>query len=105
MGTNFSDLMASLKAITVKYDLPLIVVHPSANEKKRMESLEVGKLDQRHSFSPSRSGFFDYVKLQMHARCVIFRTSGTITEESFHFEVFLAVDHTPGPRKARKGDG
>jgi UDP-N-acetylglucosamine 2-epimerase (non-hydrolysing) len=78
-GTNFSDLMASLKAITVKYDLPLIVsTHPRT--KKRMESLEVGKLDQRiHFLKPL--GFLDYVKLQMHARCVI-SDSGTITEES-----------------------
>ena len=78
-GTNFSDLMASLKAITGKYDLPLIVsTHPRT--KKRMESLEVGKLDQRiHFLKPL--GFLDYVKLQMHARCVI-SDSGTITEES-----------------------
>ena len=78
-GTNFSDLMASLKAITVKYDLPLIVsTHPRT--KKRMESLEVGKLDQRiHFLKPL--GFLDYVKLQMHARCVI-SDSVTITEES-----------------------
>lgn len=77
--TNFADLMESLRAIAGKYDLPLIVsTHPRT--RKRMESLKVGELDNRiHFLKPL--GFLDYVKLQMHARCVI-SDSGTITEES-----------------------
>lgn len=77
--TNFSDLIASLKAIVGKYDLPLIVsTHPRT--RNRMESLKLGELDQRiHFLKPL--GFLDYVKLQMHARCVV-SDSGTITEES-----------------------
>jgi UDP-N-acetylglucosamine 2-epimerase (non-hydrolysing) len=77
--TNFSDLMASLKAIAGKYDLPLIVsTHPRTRQ--RMESLELGELDHRiHFLKPL--GFLDYVKLQMHAFCVV-SDSGTITEES-----------------------
>jgi UDP-N-acetylglucosamine 2-epimerase (non-hydrolysing) len=77
--TNFSDLMASLKAIAEKYDLPLIVsTHPRT--RNRMESLKLGELDHRIRFLKPL-GFFDYVKLQMHAFCVV-SDSGTITEES-----------------------
>ncbi|PKN76282.1 MAG: UDP-N-acetylglucosamine 2-epimerase (non-hydrolyzing) [Deltaproteobacteria bacterium HGW-Deltaproteobacteria-10] len=76
---NFSDLMASLKAITEKYNLPLIVsTHPRTRH--RMESLDMGDLDHRIQFLKPL-GFLDYVKLQMHAFCVI-SDSGTITEES-----------------------
>jgi UDP-N-acetylglucosamine 2-epimerase (non-hydrolysing) len=76
---NFSDLMATLKAITEKYNLPLIVsTHPRTRH--RMESLDMRELDHRISFLKPL-GFLDYVKLQIHARCVV-SDSGTITEES-----------------------
>jgi UDP-N-acetylglucosamine 2-epimerase (non-hydrolysing) len=76
---NFSDLMATLKVITEKYNLPMIVsTHPRTRH--RMESLGMGKLDQRIQLLKPL-GFLDYVKLQMHACCVI-SDSGTITEES-----------------------
>lgn len=76
---NFSDLMETLKAIAEKYDLLLIVsTHPRT--RNRMESLGWGDLDQRIRFLKPL-GFLDYIKLQMHARCVI-SDSGTITEES-----------------------
>jgi UDP-N-acetylglucosamine 2-epimerase (non-hydrolysing) len=64
---NFSDLMATLKAMTEKY-------------RNRMESLGMKELDHRIQFLKPL-GFLDYVKLQMHARCVV-SDSGTITEES-----------------------
>jgi UDP-N-acetylglucosamine 2-epimerase (non-hydrolysing) len=76
---NFSDLMATLKAMTEKYNLPLIVsTHPRT--RNRMESLGMKELDHRIQFLKPL-GFLDYVKLQMHARCVV-SDSGTITEES-----------------------
>jgi UDP-N-acetylglucosamine 2-epimerase (non-hydrolysing) len=77
--TNFADLFESLKVIAMKYDYPLIVsTHPRT--RKRMESVNLGMLDNRiHFLKPL--GFFDYVKLQMYAYCVI-SDSGTITEES-----------------------
>jgi len=76
---NFNDFVASLHAIADKYDLPLIVsTHPRT--RKRMESMNIGEIDKRvHFLKPL--GFFDYVKLQMNARCTV-SDSGTITEES-----------------------
>ena len=72
---NFSDLMATLKAITEKYNLPLVAsTHPRTRQ--RMEGLSVGELDHRIQFLKPL-GFLDYVKLQMHACCVI-SDSGTI---------------------------
>jgi len=76
---NFSDLITTLKAIAEKYDLPLIFsTHPRT--RNRMESLGMKALDRRIQFLKPL-GFLDYVKLQMHAYCVV-SDSGTITEES-----------------------
>jgi UDP-N-acetylglucosamine 2-epimerase (non-hydrolysing) len=76
---NFSDLLASLNAIASGYDMPVIVsTHPRT--RKRADSLNLTGFDPRiHFLKPL--GFFDYVKLQQQAFCVI-SDSGTITEES-----------------------
>lgn len=76
---NFANLLASLNAIAVKYDRPIIFsTHPRT--RKRLEELGPGGFDPRiHFLKPL--GFFDYVKLQMNALCVI-SDSGTITEEA-----------------------
>lgn len=76
---NFRNLLESLKAIAQKYDIPVIVsTHPRT--RKRLEGIGMANLDTRISFLKPL-GFFDYVKLQMNAFCVI-SDSGTITEES-----------------------
>lgn len=76
---NFINLLETLNAIAKKYDKPVIVsTHPRT--RNRLESLNITNLDTRvHFLKPL--GFFDYVKLQMNAFCVI-SDSGTITEES-----------------------
>ena len=76
---NFGNLLASLTAIAKKYDMPLIIsTHPRT--RKKLEELGPQKFDSRlHFMKPL--GFFDYVKLQIEARCVI-SDSGTITEEA-----------------------
>lgn len=77
--TNFTNLIASLKAIAQRYELPIIVsTHPRT--RNRMRQLKLGEIDQRIRFLKPL-GFYDYIKLQMKARCVV-SDSGTITEES-----------------------
>jgi UDP-N-acetylglucosamine 2-epimerase (non-hydrolysing) len=75
---NFSNLLASLSAIATKYDYPIIFsTHPRTRKKLEARG---DALDSRIRFLKPL-GFFEYVKLQMHAKCVI-SDSGTITEEA-----------------------
>ena len=76
---NFKNLLASLNVIASKYDKPVIMsTHPRT--RKKLENTNMNNLDKRiHFMKPL--GFFDYVKLQMQAFCVL-SDSGTITEES-----------------------
>jgi len=77
---NFNGLLESLKAISEKYDISLIVsTHPRT--RKRMDSVGFGDLDHRRIHFLKPLGFFDYVKLQISAYCTV-SDSGTITEES-----------------------
>jgi UDP-N-acetylglucosamine 2-epimerase (non-hydrolysing) len=76
---NFIDLLQSLNSIAEKYDKPVIVsTHPRT--RKKLEEHGDFKADGRILFLKPL-GFFDYVKLQMNAFCVV-SDSGTITEES-----------------------
>ncbi len=77
--TNFELFLGSLKAISDKYKKPIIVsTHPRT--RKKLESLGVENLNKGISFLKPL-GFFEYIKLQINAFCVI-SDSGTITEES-----------------------
>lgn len=76
---NFKDLLESLNAIAKKYGIPVIVsTHPRT--RKRLEDLGAENINERIRFLKAL-GFFEYVKLEMNAFCVI-SDSGTITEES-----------------------
>ena len=76
---NFNDLLDALNKVTRKFNKKIIVsTHPRT--RKKLESLNRRHFDPRISFLKPL-GFFDYVKLQMNAACVI-SDSGTITEES-----------------------
>lgn len=72
-----SEILEALKLLQKKYSIPVIVsTHPRT--RKRLEKFQIDQGDLRF-LKPL--GFFDYVKLQKNARCVI-SDSGTITEES-----------------------
>ena len=77
---NLLDLIKSLNEVAEKYKLPVIVsTHPRTKNR-------IDQLDKKIEINPlvkylKPVGFFDYIKLQQSAFCVI-SDSGTITEES-----------------------
>jgi UDP-N-acetylglucosamine 2-epimerase (non-hydrolysing) len=75
---NLRDLMETLNALATAYDVPVIVsTHPRTQ--KRLDALNFGQMNPRIQFLKP-FGFFDFVKLQIEAMCVV-SDSGTITEE------------------------
>ena len=76
---NLNDLIVTLKELANTYDVPVIVsTHPRTQ--KRLDAMSIGPIDTRVRFLKP-FGFFDYIKLQMEALCVV-SDSGTITEEA-----------------------
>ena len=77
--SNFTDLIDSLNRVSDTYGKKIIFsTHPRTRQK--LEKIEKNQLAEAiHILKPL--GFLDYVKLQMHAFCVV-SDSGTITEES-----------------------
>ena len=76
---NINNFIESLNSIAEKYDLPIIVsTHPRT--KKRLDSIKNKELNSKIKFLKPQ-GFFDYINLQINAKCVI-SDSGTISEES-----------------------
>ena len=73
------DLLETLQALVARFQMPIFVsTHPRT--RKRLEDIGYSNLDPRIMFSKPL-GFFDYMKLQTEAFCVL-SDSGTITEET-----------------------
>ena len=77
---NFDNFLQTLRAVASHYELPIIIsTHPRM--RKKLEKLGVSTEDAQLLRFMKPLGFFEYVRLQKEARCVI-SDSGTITEES-----------------------
>ena len=76
---NLRDLVATLNALAQTYGFPIVVsTHPRT--RKRLDALGLTEIHPLVDFAKP-FGFFDFVKLQMEAKCVV-SDSGTITEEA-----------------------
>lgn len=76
---NLRDLVETLNALAQTYGNPVIVsTHPRT--RKRLDALGLTNIHPLVDFAKP-FGFFDFVRLQMLARCVV-SDSGTITEEA-----------------------
>lgn len=76
---NILNMVESLKSLARTYGYPVIVsTHPRT--RKRLDAMNLGELNSNIRFLKP-FGFFDYIKLQMGAACVL-SDSGTITEEA-----------------------
>jgi len=77
---HLESLLLSLNAIAEKYNLPVIVsTHPRTKDRLEKFNKKIKTNNLIKFLKPL--GFFDYIKLQSSAYCVI-SDSGTITEES-----------------------
>jgi len=78
VGNNFEILVNSLNKVADKYKMPIIFsTHPRTAKKIKEQGIKFNKLIR--NIDPL--GFFDYIKLQTNAYCVL-SDSGTISEEA-----------------------
>ncbi|MEM7432699.1 MAG: UDP-N-acetylglucosamine 2-epimerase (non-hydrolyzing) [Pseudomonadota bacterium] len=77
--SNLRQLLAAIDGIVERYGQPVLVsTHPRT--RKRLDALDDYRVPDQVTFAKP-FGFYDYNKLQKHARCVL-SDSGTISEES-----------------------
>lgn len=74
------QLLNCLKTVRDRWRLPVLVsTHPRTRKRLEVSAIDHGSLENIVFHEPF--GFFDYVRLQMSARCTL-SDSGTISEES-----------------------
>jgi len=98
---NFSALVEALNAVAETYRLPIVYsTHPRT--KKRIDERGITFHPLVRNATPF--GFFDYVKLEKHARCVL-SDSGTLSEESaiLGFRAVLIRTSTERPEVLDQG--
>lgn len=78
--SNLESIVESLNCVADKYKIPVLVSTHPRTEKKLSSFIKEKKFSKYIIFNKP-FGFFDYIKLQKNAKCVI-SDSGTITEES-----------------------
>ncbi len=78
IGDNFEILANSLNKVAEKFQMPIIFsTHPRTAKKIQEKGIRFNEL----IVNSEPLGFFDYIKLQMNAHCVL-SDSGTISEEA-----------------------
>jgi UDP-N-acetylglucosamine 2-epimerase (non-hydrolysing) len=76
--TKLMELIGLLNGMAKEYGLPIVVsTHPRTKNRLNLIDSQLSHLIMLHK----PFGFFDYVKLQMHSKCVL-SDSGTLTEEA-----------------------
>ncbi len=99
-----ASLLAGLDLIATTYNLPVIVsLHPRTSDKVSKSSL-APKSSLVRFMSPL--GFFDFVKLEKHAKCVL-TDSGTVQEETviLHVPSVIVRDVTERAETQEAGSG
>lgn len=101
LGDNFEQLLASLGAVADEFDMPIVFsTHPRTANKIEEKNLTI----HRHIKNIEALGFFDYVKLQKNAFCVL-SDSGTISEEAsiLHFPAVSIRNNSERPEALDAG--
>lgn len=76
---SLANLLDALDGLAETYDMPVVVsTHPRT--RKRLDAQDQSRLNRKIVFSQP-FGFIDYVRLELHAFCIL-SDSGTITEEA-----------------------
>jgi UDP-N-acetylglucosamine 2-epimerase (non-hydrolysing) len=98
----FCQLIDSMESLEQKYQIPIICsLHPRSKDK--LDQFDIDTKESNIQFY-SPFGFFDFIKLEQNARCVL-SDSGTVQEECciFHIPNITIRDVTERPETIECG--